>query len=372
MSSFSENLLDSITTPTLLLDEEIARRNLKQMAQKIRLAGVRFRPHFKTHQSAVIGEWFRAEGVTAITVSSVEMAEYFAAAGWTDILIAFSLNLRQLERVVRLAEKVQLGVLVEDADTVRKLGKEALSQMDVWIKVDVGSHRTGLNWEDVESIREVQETVLRCPHLHLNGLLTHSGATYHCETPEEVVQVFREGVERLNELRAELESGDVRLKISVGDTPGCSLSPDFSGIDELRPGNFLFYDAQQLLIGSCTAEQIAVAVACPVVAVHPQRNEVVVYGGAIHLSKDWVDLQQGMSFGLAALDVGGHWGSPIPEAIVRSVSQEHGVIRFGGGLPEGVKPGDLLYILPAHSCLTVQEQKNYLTLQGEVISTMNS
>jgi D-serine deaminase-like pyridoxal phosphate-dependent protein len=372
MSSFSEGLLDSITTPTLLLDEDVARRNLNQMAQKIRLAGVRFRPHFKTHQSAVIGEWFRAEGITAITVSSVDMAEYFAAAGWTDILIAFSLNPRQLPRVIRLAEKVQLSLLVEDAETVFKLEKEALSQIDVWIKVDVGSRRTGLDWEDVESIREVQEAILRCPHLHLNGLLTHSGATYHCESPEEVVTIFREGVDRLNALRVELENGDVRLSISVGDTPGCSLCQDFSGIDELRPGNFLFYDAQQLLIGSCAAEQIAVAVACPVVAVHPQRNEAVVYGGAIHLSKDWIDLQQGMSFGLVALGTGNHWGNPLPDAIVRSVSQEHGVIRFAAGLPEGLKPGDLLYILPAHSCLTVQEQKNYLTLQGEVISTMNS
>ncbi len=76
------------------------------------------------------------------------------------------------------------------------------------------------------------------------------------------------------------------LKLSVGDTPGCSLLPDFPGVDEIRPGNFVFYDAEQLEIGSCASNQIAVALACPIVARHPERNEVVLYGGAIHLSKE--------------------------------------------------------------------------------------
>jgi D-serine deaminase-like pyridoxal phosphate-dependent protein len=70
----------TIATPTLLLDEGRARRNLDGMAARAARAGVRFRPHFKTHQSARIGEWFREAGVHSITVSSVRMAAYFAAA----------------------------------------------------------------------------------------------------------------------------------------------------------------------------------------------------------------------------------------------------------------------------------------------------
>ncbi|HEX9018654.1 MAG TPA: hypothetical protein VF806_05685, partial [Anaerolineaceae bacterium] len=72
------SLFDRIDKPTLLLDESTARHNIHHIAAKIQAAGIRFRPHFKTHQSAAIGEWFRGEGVTAITTSSLDMAQYFA------------------------------------------------------------------------------------------------------------------------------------------------------------------------------------------------------------------------------------------------------------------------------------------------------
>ena len=72
------------------------------MAYRVRQNQVRFRPHFKTHQSAAIGEWFRAEGVAAITTSSVEMATYFAEQGWNDITIAFPANVREIDQINRL------------------------------------------------------------------------------------------------------------------------------------------------------------------------------------------------------------------------------------------------------------------------------
>jgi D-serine deaminase-like pyridoxal phosphate-dependent protein len=365
------SILDSISQPTLMLDCDTAKTNLNRMYQKINAAGIRFRPHFKTHQSAEIGQWFREKGVEAITVSSVEMAEYFAAAGWQNILIAFSLNIRQMDRIRQLAQAIHLEVLVEDANSVDVLAASAPAAFDVWIKIDAGAHRTGVDWQQVQQVQDLARSIEQRRNLDFRGLLTHSGNTYHVNSPAAVAAAFREGVDHLNWLRRQLSGSFGGIEVSVGDTPGCSLCADLSGIDELRPGNFLFYDAQQLLIGSCRPEEIAVAVACPVVAVHPDRNEVVLYGGAIHLSKDWVDLKDGLSFGLATLPQGNRWGLPIEGAVVRSLSQEHGIIRFRETLPAEVRPGGLLFILPAHSCLTVQELKKYLTLQGEVIHTMN-
>ena len=66
------------------------------------------------------------------------------------------------------------------------------------------------------------------------------------------------------------------------------MANDCSNFDEIRPGNFAYYDVMQYHIGSCNMDNIAVAVACPVVAVHPQKNELVIYGGAIHLSKEFI------------------------------------------------------------------------------------
>jgi len=97
------SLFDKIEKPTLLLDESTARKNICRMAGHARDAGVAFRPHFKTHQSVEIGEWFRSVVVSAITVSSVDMALYFARCGWADITIAFPANLRQQRDLAALA-----------------------------------------------------------------------------------------------------------------------------------------------------------------------------------------------------------------------------------------------------------------------------
>ncbi len=366
------SVLDQIDQPTLLINETVARANIAAMTRRVYEKGVAFRPHFKTHQSAQIGEWFRETGVEKITVSSVEMAEYFADHGWTDILIAFSLNPRQTKRINALARRIHLSILIENLDVLPPLFLFGQEPLDVWIKVDAGSRRTGLDWQDKKGLHEICEAVVRIPRLRLTGLLTHSGHSYHAGSREAVSGVFREGVDRLNKLRDELEAnGFSGLKVSVGDTPGCSLCEDWSGIDEIRPGNFVLYDAQQAREGSCRFEDIAVALACPVVAKHADRREVVVYGGAIHLSKDYLEVDGKLSYGLPALQRGQGWRAPIPHARVDRLSQEHGILFIPGPEFEQMAVGDLVFILPAHSCLTVQTMGDYLSLNGEKISTFN-
>ena len=364
------NLLDTLVKPTLLLDEGRARRNIAGMAEKARRQGVRFRPHFKTHQSAEIGEWFRAQGVSQITVSSVDMALYFAAAGWQDITLAFPVNLRQVNVLSSLARQVRLGLLVESPESAAYLVDHLAGEAAIWLKVDVGYHRTGLPWDSPEAAQAVLSALAGAPHLRPAGLLTHAGHTYQTASTGAVRQIYHDALARLQKLRQALGRPD--LEISVGDTPACSLIEDFSGVDEIRPGNFIFYDAEQYLLGSCAAEQVAVAVACPVVAVHAERQEVVVYGGAVHLSKDCMPYEGRLVYGLVALPEGDGWGSFIPGAYVSALSQEHGVLHMPTVALERIHIGGLLCVIPFHSCLAVAALGRYLTLDGRTISTMNN
>ena len=118
-----------IIRPTLVIDKEICWQNIERMAAKAAKHNIRFRPHFKTHQSAKIGEWFKRFGVESITVSSVQMAEYFAANGWDDITIALSLNLLEIENINRLAASIKLNVLVENREAARVLAEKANSKL---------------------------------------------------------------------------------------------------------------------------------------------------------------------------------------------------------------------------------------------------
>ncbi len=142
------------------------------------------------------------------------------------------------------------------------------------------------------------------------------------------------------------------LELSVGDTPTCSQASDLGLADEIRPGNFVYYDLMQVQIGSCTADQIAVAMACPVVAKHEDRREVVVHGGAVHFSKDRIEESGRPIYGRPVEDRGDLWGAIIEGGWVRKLSQDHGIVRLPKEKLERTHVGDLLKILPVHSCLT--------------------
>ncbi len=363
-----------IEKPTLLLNKQTALRNIEKMATKARNSGVRLRPHFKTHRSAAIGEWFRDFGVEAITVSSVDMALYFAENGWKDITIAFPVNLLQMEKINKLARMVELGLLVEDVGVVRFLNQNLTAQAQAWIKVDIGYGRTGIAWDRSDAMSELAQEVERSDRLGLTGLLTHAGHSYHATSRAEIVSIYQASVARMRQTQTNLaQAGFPKLALSVGDTPTCSIVDDFSGVDEIRPGNFVFYDLKQEKIGSCSEHEIAVAVACPVVAKHPERNEIVLYGGAVHLSKDSFVNQDGTQvFGRVALFENDSWGRSLPDTFVSSLSQEHGIVSTTAEILSRVNVGNVLVILPVHSCLLAYLLQDYHTLDGEILPSESS
>ncbi len=185
------------------------------------------------------------------------------------------------------------------------------------------------------------------------------------------MKLYGEANRKMKTIQSALrKAGFRKTEISVGDTPGCSVCDDLGKADEIRPGNFVFFDATQLRIGSCTEEDIAVAAACPVVAIHPEREEAIIYGGAVHLSKEYF-LENGIpSYGDVAFPRAEGWSARIPGAYVRSLSQEHGTVHVPREELDQIKVGELLMILPVHSCLSVAALGEYTTLEGEKIPTM--
>ena len=355
----------AIDRPTLVVDRARAERNIARMAAKAAASGVRFRPHFKTHNSVEVGEWFRAAGVTAITVSSVEHAVTFADAGWDDITIAFPMVTRALPTIAALAARVHLGVLVESPEAVAALAGVA-SPVDVWVDVDAGYGRSGVVWDDDERLAEVGRAVAALPAHQLRGVLTHSGQTYHAPDRAAIVATWIEAAGRLGAARDRLasETGIDRLEISAGDTPGCAVVERLEGVDEVRPGNFVFFDLQQLALGVCDEADLALAVACPIVGVSTARGEAVIHGGSVQLSRDGAPGPgDGVNFGrLAVVDADGWRLLPAEAAYVRGISQEHGVLRCSPEVLAQLRVGDLAFLIPAHACMPANLIRNTLVV----------
>ena len=207
--------------------------------------------------------------------------------------------------------------------------------------------------------------------LQFKGFLGHAGHSYQCRSKEAIEAVHQESKEKILMLKDRYQKQYPELILSYGDTPSCSVTEDFAGIDEIRPGNFTFYDLTQNIIGSNELNEIAVAMACPVVAKHPDRNEIVVYGGGVHLSKDRVeDPEDGVIFGRVAEQKGASWGACIPKMHLKSLSQEHGIVSVPKEKMQDYAIGDLLWVLPVHSCMAADLMKEFHTTDGAILSAM--
>jgi D-serine deaminase-like pyridoxal phosphate-dependent protein len=362
-----------ITKPAFVVDKQICLSNIERMATRAKAHGLRFRPHFKTHQSADIAEWFRPFGVNSITVSSVSMARYFADHGWEDITIAFPVNLHETGEINSLASKIRVNLLVENEISLSYLLKKLSAPVGLYIEIDTGYHRTGIDALKTRRLDQLLEAMKNNRLVTFKGFLSHTGQTYAASSREEIISRHTDALIKMRSLKEHYQSDWPDLEVSLGDTPACSVCDNWNGTDELRPGNFIFYDLMQLQTGSCLPGEIAVKVVCPVVSKSIVRNEVVVYGGAVHLSKEFIIGPNGKKcYGAVISPESLNKQREISKTLwVSGLSQEHGIIRGEFDEIRRIQPGDLLEIIPVHSCLAADLAGNYYTAEGEILHKMD-
>lgn len=361
-------VLESCVTgaPALVVDEARARANIALMAARAAASGVALRPHFKTHGSVGVGRWFREAGVRQATVSSLAMARQFAADSWDDLTLAVLVDPAELGELAALRRALPahgggLGLLVADPAVAARARTELGPDARLWLKVDTGYGRSGAGWADDRRLRAVAAACNPC------GLLAHAGHAYR--TPRaELPALFAETARRLAAARDAIGAS---LLLSVGDTPTCSCVDRFEGVDEVRPGNFVFYDYMQMVAGTCGPGQPALAVACPVLEVDAARGRLVLRGGAVHLGKEAVTTPQGTTWGCLATARPGAFDRMLADVVVRELTQEHAVVAVPPGrwdeVAGGLEPGDRALVLPAHSCLACQQFGGMVTIGGKAL-----
>jgi len=353
-----------IRAPKVIIDKKIAQKNIRKMLSLCQGWKMDFRPHFKTHQSAVIGEWFRAFGVHKCTVSSVGMAAYFAKHHWDDICIAIPVNIKEIEDINTLAQKVNLLLTVDHIETVLFLKEHLSTKVSLFIEIDTGYGRSGVYYQHEEQISRILNVIKKSPFISFHGFLSHTGNTYQGKDAQEISVFFEQARQRMLYLKNIYKETYPNLVISLGDTPSSAFAKDFSGIDEWRPGNFVFYDFMQYVHSVCKMEEIALMLHCPIIGIYPERNEVVIYGGGVHFSKESITYHGQKVFGMIYSPNIEH----AEEAFkVVSLSQEHGIISVSKDFIEQLSIGDILKIIPIHSCLTADLYGHYLTDRGDKI-----
>ena len=185
--------LSDLQTPCLVLDRALMQRNIERMAERARTLGVRLRPHLKTCKSVEIAAQI-APGRSGVTVSTLQEAEYFAAAGFSDIMYAVSIVPSKLERVAALNRGgADVQLILDCPATARALAERATAldtRFDAWIEIDVDGHRAGLEPSD-PAVIETGRLLQSSPNTALRGVMTHAGE-YKRDMPS--LRLFPSGI----------------------------------------------------------------------------------------------------------------------------------------------------------------------------------
>lgn len=370
--TFQKNMVEylgELKTPCLVLDLERVRRNAERISRIALANRVRLRPHVKTHKSVEVGRIQTAGHSGALTVSTLAEARAFAAAGFNDITYAVPIEPGKFSEAIQLVTQgVKLALITDNRDIpwlLNDAARTARVTLDLFLKVDCGYHRCGVE-PYAEDALAIPRLITDASHLRFAGILTHAGHSYHSRSKKELLSIAKCERDSMIELAHRLRASELDVPtISIGSTPTITSIDHLDGIDEIRPGNYIFFDAFQARLGSCGLDDCALTILAAVIHRDLKRHKVIIDAGAIALSKDRgpVEFDPECGYGRVLDPVGNDLGLKVS-----SLSQEHGVLFSNDEkILNTLSVGTRVRVLANHSCLAAAQHAQYHVLEGDRI-----
>ncbi|MBV6631612.1 MAG: alanine racemase [Alphaproteobacteria bacterium] len=341
-------------SPRVQISQAILDRNIADMQAIADSAGVRLRPHAKTHKSVEIARRQMAAGAVGLTVAKPAEAIVFLEAGIPSIKLCYPvIEEEPLDAVLAAAKKHQAEVIFvvdsdQGIDALMKVSAAHGVELPVYVEVDVGLRRCGVAPSSLALV-ELAGRVAAAPSLTFVGLTAHAGHAYGVTGADQAAGVAEAERQAMLKAKARLEALGMPVpEICVGSTPSLWAQQDFTGITEIKPGNYVLNDLTQLTIGVVDWERLALSVAATVVSAND--TYLIIDAGSKVLTSDLgphgnqsisghgqaytADQQPGRDTGLT----------------VTKLSEEHGWIAHEGNpLPIGTR----LTVFPNHACPVV-------------------
>lgn len=360
--------LSALETPCLLLDRAVLARNAARFQAIARRLGVKLRPHLKTSKSIEVAAIATAgDPAPAVTVSTLAEAEHFAAAGYRDILYGVGMAPGKLARAARLLERDGLRLLLVTDNLAMAQAAAAAPQpkrpFEFLIEIDCGDRRGGVAPESADLL-EIARALTAGGRVKLAGVMTHAGQSYGTREASEIAAIAEQeraaAVGAAGRLRA---AGFEARTVSVGSTPTAAFARDLTGVTEMRPGVYLFFDLDQMARGVCRAEDLALSVLGTVIGHNRAAGKLLLDCGGLALSKD-------RSASAFLPDAGyGYLCDPASLArlgplAINEVSQEHGHVAVADPTWfERLPVGSQVRVLPNHACYTAAAYSHYHLLE---------
>lgn len=339
-------LISEIETPALLIDIEIMERNLRRAADYARDHDLRLRPHTKTHKIPEFGRRQLDLGAAGLTVAKVGEAEVMLGANPPDLLVAYPIiGRKKLTRLMEIVRKTPVTVALDSLFAARQLS-EAARQMRLSIGVlaemDVGLGRTGVR--PGEELVQLALGITRLPRLTFEGIAFYPG---HIRAPEEKEQALSKLGALVRSVLADFRLADIEVKIvSGGSTPTLYQSHLVHGLNEIRPGTYIFNDRATVTAGGCSLEDCAASIMTTVVSTS-KPGQAIIDGGSKTFSSDRPASGE-PSFGYVVED---------PGVTFFAMNEEHGYLDIRKARRE-YAVGDRVRVIPNHICAAMNLHEN--------------
>lgn len=346
--------VSEIDTPALIVDLDIFERNLDRVANYAREHSLRLRPHAKTHKAVWIGRRQLDLGAAGLTVAKVTEAEALMNAEPHDLLLAYPILGRvKLERLMQIALRTRVTVALDSVEAARGLSEAATEEIGVLAEVDVGLGRVGV--APGEPLLALARKIAGLPRLRFEGITFYPG---------HIKSLDAAGLQALADLSALLTSiledfarAGIEVKIvSGGSTPALFHSHQISGLNEIRPGTYVFNDVNTVRSGACTLEDCAASVLATVVST-ARTGHMIIDGGSKTFSSDRPVNSGETTFGHLL---------EAPEARFHKMNEEHGFVDLTQAGRE-FRVGDRVRMIPNHICVAVNLHERMYGIRGETV-----
>ena len=350
--------LDEVQTPALLVDGPTLVRNIAGMAERVRGAGVALWPHCKTHKTPEIAALQREHGATGLTVATLREAEVFAAASHSDLLVVYPpVGRERLDRLTELARTARVRVVLDSEAALAGLDdacREAGVEIGWLWEVDCGTRRIGTQ-AGAPTAQLVAPLTQRYRRAPFDGVLTFAGYAYGAQSAEELRAIAAAERAAVRETAEELAALGVDTPTrSVGTTPTAHQLETAEGVTEIRPGNYVFYDATQVALGLVPIERCALSVLATVVA-RPDPRRVILDCGSKALAAERLTTRT-PGLGLVA----GH-----DELTVDRLFEAHAIVEASE--PSTIPIGTRVRVIPNHSCASANLHERMLVTESDEV-----
>lgn len=338
-------------------------RNIETLQARLDRLGVALRPHVKTCKSIEVARRMLGDSNTGITVSTLAESAYFLQHEVRDQIYAVGIAPSKLQAVADLERRgARLRIVLDHPVTARQVSDAAAAfdhRFEVLLEIDSDRKRAGFAPDDAGLIEAAR--ILERGGCAVVGVMTHMGGSYACSDRAGLEQAAeRERCTAVHAAEALRAAGFRCDIVSVGSTPTARFATDLSGVTEVRAGTHVFMDLVMAGLGVCRIDDIAISVVGEIIGYREHAGEWLVDAGWMALSADRGTADQKTDFGYGLVMTEGSGADA--DLIVRSASQEHGVIARRDGARLGAdafKIGQRIAILPNHACASAAQHDRY-------------